>query len=374
MDVSSQFEPSADAAPRVRPRIAAGTFIKFQLAFWGAFFVIRIVGAAVYFPEALIGFMGPRLTLIAAYVAATTAIHLIATRQSAWTPPQRLILASVLCLVASYPLHLLELAFVPVMNVERPTGGFFEFFAQFGWVFAAWAGYYFALDLIAESRAHSAALARAKAHADKARFMMLRFQLNPHFMFNSLNAISTLVLEGRNKDAERMIIGLSRFLRHTIDTDASKLSRLEDEIRVQCLYLNIEAARFGERLTIQCDMQDDVGDCLVPSLLLQPIVENAIKHGVARKPTPGWIRIASETDDGRLRFIVEDDGPGMAAREEAHGGVGLRNTRERLAAIYGEAASMHIAARAEGGVRVTFDLPLLRDPARPKPVSVASAG
>ncbi|MBI1186840.1 MAG: hypothetical protein GC206_05825 [Alphaproteobacteria bacterium] len=361
MDVSSQFEPSADAAPPGPRAIAVRTFIKFQLAFWAVFLVIRAVAAAVYFPEALLGYMGPRLVLIASYLAATTLIHMAAVRQTAWSPAQRLVLVSLLCLLASYPLHLLELAFVPVMEVPRPTGGFFEYFAQFGWVMAAWAGYYFALDLLTQSRAQAEALKHARERAERAQIMMLRFQLNPHFMFNSLNAISTLVLEGRNRDAERMLIGLSRFLRHTIDTDATKLSRLEDEIRIQCLYLNIEAARFGDRLKIQCDTQDDIGDCLVPSLLLQPVVENAIKHGVARKSTPGWLRIASETESGRLRFIIEDDGPGLSDRTESAGGVGLRNTRERLAAIYGDAASMTIGPRSEGGVRVVFDLPLLRD-------------
>lgn len=375
MDVSSHDDAVDDAAPGAPPRrIAMRSFIKFQLAFWGVFLLIRLAAAAVYFPAALFGFMGPRLILFAAYLGATTLIHMLVSRLADWTPPQRLALTAGLCLAASLPLHALELAFVGVMSVPPPTGGFFEYFVQFGWVFAAWAGYYFALDLLADSRAQAEALKRARGRADSARMMMLRFQLNPHFMFNSLNAISTLVLEGRNRDAERMLIGLSRFLRHTIDTDAAKLSRLEDEIRIQRLYLNIEAARFGDRLKIQCDTQDGIGDCLVPSLLLQPIVENAIKHGVARKSTPGWLRIASQTEAGRLRFIVEDDGPGMSDRRAAGEGLGLRNTRERLAAIYGDAASMTIGPRDSGGVRVVFDLPLLREQKSASPVSVARAG
>lgn len=359
MDGSSQTHSAADAPVRASERIARREFITFQLVFWGAFLFIRAIGAAIYLPDVFLGFMGQRLVLVAFYAAATTGIHILAMRFSDWTPFQRLTLALIACGAVSFPLHLLENAFALTVGANAPQDRFFEYFAQFGWIFAAWAGYYYALDLMAEARSQARALASAQKKESAARQQMLRYQLNPHFLFNSLNAISTLVLEGRNADAEKMILGLSRFLRHTIDTDVTQLSRLEDEVRIQCLYLDIEAARFGDRLKIKCKMQDGLGDCLVPSLLLQPIVENAIKHGVAHISQQAWLRITTESSDARLRFIIEDNGPGPP--EDAHmGGVGLRNTRERLSAIYGDAASLTLSKREEGGARAVFDLPLLR--------------
>jgi LytS/YehU family sensor histidine kinase len=256
-------------------------------------------------------------------------------------------------------MHVFEAMVAHIYAPSWPEERFIDYFMTFGWILAAWAGYYYALDLVAETREQARALTVAQAKARTAHVKMLRYQLNPHFLFNSLNAISALVLEGRNADAETMILSLSRFLRHTIDTDPSQLTRLGDEIRIQRLYLQIEAARFGDRLTIQCDMKPGLDDCLVPSLLLQPVVENAIKHGVA-SCAKGWIRIASEAEGGRLRFIVEDNGPGPPEHARERGGLGLRNTRERLAAIYGDAASVELTRRPEGGAKAIFDIPLRR--------------
>jgi anti-sigma regulatory factor (Ser/Thr protein kinase) len=344
-----------------RARIALRDFILFQLVFWGAFLTIRIVGAAFYYPELLLQYMGPRIAAVAAYAGATTLVHLVASRLTDWTALPRLAPVLILCALLLFPLHSFEALLTRLYSswpAERAEQ-FINYFMSFGWIFAAWAGYYYALDLVAETRAQARALAAAQANAQSARVKMLRYQLNPHFLFNSLNAISTLVLEGRNADAEKMILNLSRFLRHTIDTDPSQLSRLGDEIHVQRLYMEIEAARFGDRLQIQCEMAPGFDDCLVPSLLLQPIVENAIKHGVSHNSAKGWIRIASEAEGARLRFIIEDNGPGPAEDSHESEGVGLRNTRERLAAIYGGAASLKLVRRLEGGARAVLEIPLI---------------
>jgi LytS/YehU family sensor histidine kinase len=173
------------------------------------------------------------------------------------------------------------------------------------------------------------------------------------------------VLENRNADAERMILRLSRFMRHTIDTDPAQLARLDEEARMQLLYLEIEAARFGERLRVECDIPPALADCLVPSLLLQPIVENCIKHAIGPSTQGGLIRISAAELHGRLRLTVEDDGPGMRESAERRGAIGLRNTRERIDAIYGADASVRFEPRPEGGLRVAFVLPILRQEAPP---------
>jgi signal transduction histidine kinase len=350
--------PGVSALPR--ERIALRDFVLFQLVFWGAFLAIRILAASIYYPHILLSYMGPRLLIVAVYCGATSLVHAALSRFGDWPPRKRFAIVLVLCAALLYPLHLFESSVARFHAPTGPSDRFIDYFMTFGWIFAAWAGYYYALDLVAEMRAQARALAAAQANAQSARVKMLRYQLNPHFLFNSLNAISTLVLEGRNADAEKMILNLSRFLRHTIDTDPSHLSRLGDEIHIQRLYIEIETARFGDRLQVQCEMALGFDDCLVPSLLLQPIVENAIKHGVAHNSAKGWIRIASEAEGARLRFIVEDNGPGPAEDCHKSEGVGLRNTRERLAAIYGGAASLKLMRRPEGGARAVFEIPLIR--------------
>jgi LytS/YehU family sensor histidine kinase len=168
------------------------------------------------------------------------------------------------------------------------------------------------------------------------------------------------VLEKRNADAEAMILRLSRFLRHTIDTDPEQFARLDEEAHTQLLYLEIEAARFGDRLKVDCDIPPALADCLVPSLLLQPIVENCIKHAIGPSTTGGMVRIRACEKDERLRVSVEDDGPGMSVGGPAPESIGVRNTRERLRSIYGEEASIGFHTRPTGGLCVLFDLPLRR--------------
>jgi LytS/YehU family sensor histidine kinase len=207
----------------------------------------------------------------------------------------------------------------------------------------------------------------ARAQANEAQLNMLRYQLNPHFLFKTLNAISALVLDRRNAEAERMLLRLSNFLRHTVDSDALHMSTLAREADMQREYLMIESARFGDRLRCHCDLPGSLGDCLVPSLLLQPIVENAIKYAVAPRSGEAHLWLGGREEAGRLVLTVEDDGPGLAATAHGAGGagVGWRNTRDRLATMYGEGAEMRIleGPRA-GGVLVEIDMPLERAPSR----------
>jgi LytS/YehU family sensor histidine kinase len=188
---------------------------------------------------------------------------------------------------------------------------------------------------------------------------MLRYQLNPHFLFNTLNAISTLVLDGQNRTANLAVSRLSEFLRYTLDQDPMKRVTLGQELDALDLYLNIEKLRFGDRLKLEFDVDERAKSALVPSLLLQPLVENAMKYAVAPREQGGTVTISAGIEGEWLRLAVIDDGPGLApaASSAAGRGVGLRNTRERLKVLYGDAHSVEVAG-ATPGLSVGMRLPL----------------
>jgi LytS/YehU family sensor histidine kinase len=189
---------------------------------------------------------------------------------------------------------------------------------------------------------------------------MLRYQINPHFLFNTLNALSALILARENERAERMVLSLSSFLRHTLEGELPDKSPLSDEIDAQRQYLSIEQARFEDRLTFVEDIPDELQDALTPSLILQPLVENAVKYGVARCSEPVTIEIRAEAEGNRLRLTVCDDGGGGRGPAPPHLGVGLANVRRRLELIYGKAASLTCGPRAARGFLAAVEIPLER--------------
>ena len=187
-------------------------------------------------------------------------------------------------------------------------------------------------------------LAEANVAAQQAQLAALRYQLNPHFLFNALNSISALIVTGRNKDAEAMTNRLSGFLRTSLNADPTALIPLDEELALTEEYLDIESVRFGERLSIKVDCADDACDALVPGFLVQPLVENAVKHAVAFSRAPIEIRIHAAMEGKTLRIEVandlapddEEDGDGIAG----NAGVGLANVRRRLEAVFGKRASL----------------------------------
>ena len=183
-------------------------------------------------------------------------------------------------------------------------------------------------------------LTDARAAAQQAQLTALRYQLNPHFLFNSLNSISALIVTRRNEDAEKMTEKLSTFLRNSLSADPARLVPLEDELSLIEEYLDIEGVRFGERLDVEIDCEPEAGAALVPSFIVQPLVENAIKHGVAPSRTPVRIRIDA-TVDGEDLCIEVENGTSPVIQEPSFGaGVGLENIRRRLQAVYGQRASL----------------------------------
>jgi len=225
--------------------------------------------------------------------------------------------------------------------------------------FIAWAALYLALCYAAEAQMLERRTAQLRGAAQAAELRALRYQVNPHFLFNTLNSLSSLVMTGKREEAERMILNLSNFFRTSLSGDPTEDVPLSAEIQLQRLYLDIEGVRFPDRLLVKVDLPERLRNACVPGLLLQPLVENAVKYGVARSRRPVTIRLSALEDSGGLVLTVENDGePGGVRAEEQGTGVGLANVRDRLAARFGDRASCRWGPLPGGGFRVTLTMPI----------------
>ena len=229
-------------------------------------------------------------------------------------------------------------------------------------LFAAWAALYVAMSYARELREADMRAGILTREAQEAQLRALRYQINPHFLFNTLNSLSSLVLANRNETAERMLMNLSAFFRKTLSADSTADVPLSEEINLQRLYLEIEQVRFPERLRVEIDVPDDLLTRRVPVLILQPIVENSVKYGVARARRPVTVRISAHEEAGRLHLKVKDDGDAVPDEDaEDSTGVGLNNVCARLAARFGQAAGCLHGADPGGGYTVHLYLPSVSD-------------
>jgi two-component system, LytTR family, sensor kinase len=201
--------------------------------------------------------------------------------------------------------------------------------------------------------------ARLNEELSKAQLAALRRQMEPHFMFNTLNSIAGLVRDNRGDAAVNMIVGLSELLRRASEDSHRPQVSLAEEVEYLQRYVDIQKLRFGERLQISVDIPADLLDAQAPSLLLQPLVENAIKHGISARVAGGAVRVAAARQAGRLVLSVYNDGPGFPPDWETSGaGIGLANLRTRLKILYGDAAELRMERAGSDGVEVIVTLPL----------------
>lgn len=227
-------------------------------------------------------------------------------------------------------------------------------------VMLCWSGLYFGIkysQLLQEERERGL---KVSAMAHEAQLKMLRYQLNPHFLFNTLNAISTLVLEKDTEMANTMVTRLSHFLRYSLDNDPMQKINLSEEIEALELYLDIEKVRFAERLKLKIDLDGESHRALIPSLLLQPLVENSIKYAIADSIDGGTIAISAKVFAGDLLIELRDDGPGLNFENgnmPRANGVGLANTRERLEELYGNQQSFRLGKTDPQGLTIHIRLP-----------------
>lgn len=247
-------------------------------------------------------------------------------------------------------------------------------------VFAAWSSLYFGikyfnlfqeehselLKLELARKEENRRLIEAESLAQTAKLKMLRYQLNPHFLFNTLNAIMSLVAMEENEKANAMLVRLSQFMRYSLDKDHEHLVDLQSEIDAIGLYLKIEEVRFQDRLNVVFDIQHGLQKAQIPGLLLQPLVENAIKYAIAPSEDGGEIRIAAKSEDGRLCLAVIDSAEKLPVGQNEQEmqakkgfGVGLNNTRQRLATMFDGDYSLEVVLGEGGSGRVLINMPLI---------------
>ncbi len=229
-----------------------------------------------------------------------------------------------------------------------------------GLLLGAWSALYYAINYYVRAEEQADQMLRLEAAATSAQLTMLRYQLNPHFLFNTLNSISTLVLLKHTEQANAMLSRLSSFLRFTLINEAEAKVPLSQEVETLKLYLDIEKMRFEERLRAEFIVDPRAQNALIPSLLLQPLVENAIKYAVTPKEEGADIVVGIQLVGQKIHISVSDTGPGLQPGQQdsmLSTGVGMANTRERLMQAYGENQSFEHRVKPNGGFEVLIEMP-----------------
>ena len=349
-------------------------FWTLHAAGWAAYGLTQYVGALFYPNSASYARMWLVVT-IAGFVLSSPMRYIY---RRLWVEPPRIIIGGVLltCYVTALLLRLvINLAYIKFVEPDWQVKEIFELFGgalSTAYLLLCWSGLYFGIKFYESKRQQEEAMLKAVALAQEAQLKMLRYQLNPHFLFNTLNAISTLILDNQNRKANHAVARLSEFLRYTLDQDPMKKVTLRQEIEALDLYLGTERLRFGERLRLEYAIEEPALDALVPSLLLQPLLENSLKYAVSAREQGGMVRIEGRTREGLLELSVIDDGPGLpeGLPPGDRRGVGLANTRERLKVLYGENCRF-AAMNSRPGLRVDMALPLETAPPEERAVQRA---
>lgn len=294
-----------------------------------------------------------------------------------WKMSTRIIVSGVVIILAASLWTLMRLmtyqALMPGgehMNIWQEFGGwlYISFIVFICWSALYYGSVYFKLNEAEIENSHRIAMEsniskiREQALQTKAReaqLRMLRYQLNPHFLYNTLNSINALVQLNNNEKAQNMIQQLSGFLRHTLDDDSIDRVKFSQEIDNIMRYLEIEKARFDEALVIKLEISDQAQDAMLPGLILQPLIENAIKYAIAESETGGVIKIEAKVLSEFLAITVSDSGPGMSNPDSTDGrGVGIRNVRERLQTQYGDSFELTMQNIDTGGLSVQISIPM----------------
>jgi len=355
--------PSLD--PLLKNRVPL--FWTLQIGGWLAYALSQFLGTLLYDTkyENMKGYV--TVILIASVSGFLLSLELRYIYHRLWTRSPRLIIA-----VALLSCYLFALVWRVIINstyvmftseamewVMKSPLEFFSNAMHSTYLLLCWTGIYFGIKYYESAQQEREATLRAAALAQEAQLKMLRYQLNPHFLFNTLNAISTLILDNENRTANQTVMRLSEFLRYTLDQDPMKKVTLRQEVEAMNLYLTTERLRFGERLKLEFAIEERALEALVPSLLLQPLIENAVKYAVSPSEQGGTIRVEGRARGAMLELAVADDGPGLntGAAPGAGRGVGLRNIRERLAVLY-EDSHRFATLDNKPGLRVELGFPL----------------
>ncbi len=357
-----------------------GVTMKSIMAFWLTYMVLITLRALVIQQPNFWEMVARRGVAMLCGAAITFVVYLALRPLAGATLKRKATIAGLLCLPASmvfatvnytlfYVYAPLDAARMTMWNksgmspVQVAVNAIAEGTLSWYFLFAAWAAVYVAMSYATQLRAADRRAATFAREAQEAQLRALRYQINPHFLFNTLNSLSSLILAQRNDTAEQMIMNLSTFFRTTLSADPTADVSLDEEIRLQRLYLDIEQVRFPERLRVEIHVPPELESAQVPVLILQPIVENAIKYGVARSKRPVTIRISAAEEAGRLHIAITDDGDvlpkdSLGAPGE---GVGLANVCDRLIARHGAEARCTYGQDPEGGYAAHIVMPVVRN-------------
>jgi two-component system LytT family sensor kinase len=244
-------------------------------------------------------------------------------------------------------------------SLATEAEGYPQLVYLFSWVYLAITVLLLSLTYGEELIGRERRIAELSSEANKARLVSLRYQLNPHFLFNSLNSAASLVSARRNCEAELMLENLADFLRATLKLDADTEIRLRDELQLQSLYLQVEEIRFPHRLRVETQVPEELMEALVPNLITQPLIENCIKHSVAQSTDPVCLAISARAGGGKLEMRIEDSGGNANAGQGGGMGVGLQNVAKRLELHFGSHAGFE-AGRTATGFAALISMPLRR--------------
>ncbi len=259
--------------------------------------------------------------------------------------------------------NVIKLSFYKVVVYQQQWNEAWDMLEFGGWLMFSlttmfvWTSIYFIMLYNTKLQREHEMLLRAQTAAKDAQLQMLRYQLNPHFMFNTMNAISTLIYKNENDTANEMIDKLCEFFRYSLDKNDKSKTTLQKELELIDLYLSIEKVRFASRLNIEVDVCSTVLECEVPSMLLQPLVENAIKYAIELRKSGGKIRIVAKKVAERLLIQVADNGQETQIKVSDGFGIGMSNTKARLNAMFSGDYHVNISDSDEGGTMVSISIP-----------------
>ena len=314
----------------------------------------------------------PHLPQIAAMRLLTTVlglvlcflIHLLLTRPFLSSTRNRLIALAIVAPVAAecfaWVSYFAEIAVDPSLRQPFTWSGAVRAVAFWTWFFLAWAGLYLAVSYSFDAREEQQLSAEIREREHAAQLRALHSQINPHFLFNSLNSLSALILDKKTELAEQMVVKLSNFLRMGLAADPKAKIALSSEMELQQAYLELEQIRYRD-LRTEFSVPADLLAARVPALILQPLVENAVKYGVAGAMPPARIEVSARSDSGRLALEVKDSGKGNVQKQSGSG-IGLANVLQRLRLIYGPDRvdlMTRPSAKGEFIARITFPLELV---------------
>ncbi len=355
-----------------------GMALKSIVAFWLIYVVLTTLRSLILQYPDFWGMLAKRalVTLVGTFITFLVYLALIALRKKSLKTTA--ITAAIICLPASLVFstfnYFVFYIFAPLdtgpedkmwkgmSEFEMALRSVLELATSWYFLFAAWSALFVAISFAKQLRLADRRAGALEREAQEAQLRALRYQINPHFLFNTLNSLSSLILSKKTDVAEQMLMNLSTFFRATLSADPTADVSLGEEIKLQRLYLDIEQIRFPDRLNVEVDVPDALLTTRVPVLILQPVVENAVKYGVAKSRKPVTLRISAYEEAGRLHIKVKDDGEAVPDEENGMGtGVGLKNVCDRLTARYGSLAGCLNGPDPDGGYTVHMYMPVSRD-------------